>query len=172
VPVPLGAQHLLAFADHALAERAFAAILADERLGYVWLIEDETRIVGYVVVALRFGMEYGGLMACLDDLFVLPQSRNKGLSTAVRLLEQIGHARAGELRAEADAYVAWVESQSAESFGGLRDLLQQLARAGEVEEHLRSGPVFFVLLPDVGEGVSQARGRRNYQIGRQRGSRH
>lgn len=26
-------------------------------------------------------MEYGGLMACLDDLFVAPQSRNKGLTT-------------------------------------------------------------------------------------------
>ncbi len=27
-------------------------------------------------------MEYGGLIACLDDLFVVPQSRNRGLSTA------------------------------------------------------------------------------------------
>ena len=68
--------------DHALAESAFAAILADERLGYVWLIDEETRNVGYIVVTLRFGMEYGGLMACLDDLFVVQQSRNKGLSTA------------------------------------------------------------------------------------------
>jgi VWFA-related protein len=31
------------------------------------------------------------------------------------------------LRAEANAYVGWIESQSAESFGGLRDLLHQLA---------------------------------------------
>jgi VWFA-related protein len=31
------------------------------------------------------------------------------------------------LRAEADAYVFWIESQSAESFGGLRDLLHQLS---------------------------------------------
>jgi GNAT superfamily N-acetyltransferase len=38
--------------------------------------------VGYVVLTLRFGMEYGGLMACLDDLFVVPQSRNNGLTTA------------------------------------------------------------------------------------------
>ena len=38
--------------------------------------------VGYVVLTLRFDMEYGGLMACLDDLFVVPQSRNKRLTTA------------------------------------------------------------------------------------------
>jgi GNAT superfamily N-acetyltransferase len=67
--------------DEALAERAFSTILADERLGYVWLIDEENQIVGYVVLTLRFGMEYGGLMACLDDLFVVPHSRNKGLST-------------------------------------------------------------------------------------------
>jgi len=68
--------------DQELAERAFAAILSDERLGYVWLIDDEAKVVGYVVLTLRFGMEYGGLMACIDDLFVVPQSRNKGLTTA------------------------------------------------------------------------------------------
>ena len=64
------------------AEKAFTAILSDERLGYVWLIDDEAKVVGYVVLTLRFGMEYGGLMACLDDLFVVPQSRNNGLTTA------------------------------------------------------------------------------------------
>jgi GNAT superfamily N-acetyltransferase len=68
--------------NRALAETAFDAILSDQRLGYVWLIDEETRNVGYVVLTFRFGMEYGGLMACLDDLFVVPQSRNKGLSTA------------------------------------------------------------------------------------------
>jgi GNAT superfamily N-acetyltransferase len=71
--------------DRAHAERAFAAVLADERLGFVWLIDEETKNVGYLVLTLRFGMEYGGLMACLDDLFVVPQSRNKGLSTAALL---------------------------------------------------------------------------------------
>jgi GNAT superfamily N-acetyltransferase len=38
--------------------------------------------VGYVVLTLKFGMEYGGSIACLDDLFVVPASRNRGLSTA------------------------------------------------------------------------------------------
>ena len=63
------------------AESAFSEILADERLGYVWLIVDESDSVGYIVVTLRFGMEYGGLIACVDDLFMLPRSRDKGLCT-------------------------------------------------------------------------------------------
>ena len=71
--------------DRELAEKAFAAILSDERLGYVWLIDDEAKVAGYIVLTLRFGMEYGGLMACVDDLFVVPQSRNKGLATAALL---------------------------------------------------------------------------------------
>ncbi len=67
--------------DCRAAEKAFTAILADERLGYVWIIDEKGTVVGYIVLTLRFGMEYGGLMACLDDLFVVPQSRNRGLST-------------------------------------------------------------------------------------------
>ena len=68
--------------DRDLAEKAFAAILSDERLGYVWLIDEETKVVGYIVLTLGLGMEYGGLMACIDDLFVVPHGRNKGLATA------------------------------------------------------------------------------------------
>lgn len=64
------------------ATEAFAAILEDERLGFVWIIEAEDRAVGHVVLTLRYAMEYGGFIACLDDLFVRPDWRNQGLSTA------------------------------------------------------------------------------------------
>jgi GNAT superfamily N-acetyltransferase len=67
--------------DHARAKAAFAAILADERLGYVWIIQAERQDVGHLVLTLRFAMEYGGLIACLDDLYVKPGWRNRGLST-------------------------------------------------------------------------------------------
>ncbi|NJM27208.1 MAG: GNAT family N-acetyltransferase [Pseudanabaena sp. RU_4_16] len=71
--------------DRPLAEKAFADILADTRLGYVWIVDKNGKDVGYVVVTLRYGMEYGGSIACIDDLFVIPQSRNRGLSTAALL---------------------------------------------------------------------------------------
>ena len=38
--------------------------------------------VGYVVVTFVYGMEYGGLMAFVDDFFVRPAFRNSGLGTA------------------------------------------------------------------------------------------
>ncbi len=68
--------------DRTLAESAFTAVLSDQRLGCIWLIEADSAPVGHVVVTFRFGMEYGGLIACLDDLYVIPASRNQGLSTA------------------------------------------------------------------------------------------
>jgi GNAT superfamily N-acetyltransferase len=81
--------------DHELAACAFGAILADERLGYVWIIQTEHQDVGHLVMTLRYGMEYGGLIACLDDLYVRPAYRNRGLSTAAltevrNLCERVG----------------------------------------------------------------------------------
>jgi GNAT superfamily N-acetyltransferase len=64
------------------AASAFGPILDDERLGYVWIIQKGRDDVGHLVLALRYAMEYGGLVACLDDLYVRPVWRNKGLGTA------------------------------------------------------------------------------------------
>lgn len=84
--------------DRTHAERAFASLLAEERLGCAWLLDDEGRDAGYVVLTLRFGMEYGGMIACIDDLFVLPQHRNRGLSTAA-LVEIRDFCRSKGIRA-------------------------------------------------------------------------
>ena len=64
------------------AAEAFTAVIADERLGYVWLIQEAGEDVGHVVITLKYAMEYGGLIACLDDLFVRKEWRNRGLSSA------------------------------------------------------------------------------------------
>ena len=53
--------------DRPHAEEAFAALLGDPRLGRIWLIEQDSASVGYVVLTFVFGMEYGGLMAVVDE---------------------------------------------------------------------------------------------------------
>jgi GNAT superfamily N-acetyltransferase len=68
--------------DRGRADAAFTALLSDPRLGRVWLIEQAAAAVGYVVVTFVYGMEYGGLMAFVDDFFVRPAFRNSGLGTA------------------------------------------------------------------------------------------
>jgi GNAT superfamily N-acetyltransferase len=68
--------------NQARAGAAFAALVADERLGYVWIIQAEHQDVGHMVLTLRYAMEYGGVIACLDDLYVKQDWRNRGLGTS------------------------------------------------------------------------------------------
>jgi len=61
---------------------AFAALLKDERRGYVWFIQSDGRDVGYIVVTLCHSMTFGGLVGIVDDFFVQPAYRGKGLGKA------------------------------------------------------------------------------------------
>lgn len=67
--------------DKTQGTKAFSSVLDDERNGFIYLIEKSSVVVGYVVVTFKFGMEYGGIVACIDDLFVKTKNRNQGLST-------------------------------------------------------------------------------------------
>jgi len=64
------------------ARRAFAELIADPSLGQVWLLEVESAPVGYLVLALGFSLQHGGRDAFVDDLYVLPDHRGRGLGTA------------------------------------------------------------------------------------------
>ena len=60
---------------------AFATLLADPRLGGVWLAEANGVAVGHAVLTLGFSMEYGGLRGFIDDLSVRPAARGQGAGT-------------------------------------------------------------------------------------------
>jgi len=45
------------------ATDAFTALLADERLGHIWIIQSDSKDVGYVVVTLCHSMTFGGMAA-------------------------------------------------------------------------------------------------------------
>jgi GNAT superfamily N-acetyltransferase len=64
------------------ATEAFSSLLADERFGHIWFIEDHTKDVGYVVVTLCYSMNYGGLTAIVDDFFIQRPFRGAGLGKA------------------------------------------------------------------------------------------
>ena len=64
--------------DPRRAADAFAALLADGRLGNVWLIRTETQDVGYVVVTFCHSLEFGGKNAFVDDLFIQAAFRGAG----------------------------------------------------------------------------------------------
>lgn len=64
------------------ATEAFTSLLSDERLGHVWFVQSDSRDVGYVVVTLCHSMTFGGLTAVIDDFYVEPAFRGKGLGKA------------------------------------------------------------------------------------------
>ena len=79
--------------DRERAAAAFTALLSDSRLGRVWLIEQAAAAVGYVVVTFVYGMEYGGLIAFVDDFFVRPAFRSSGLGTATLAAARVMRVR-------------------------------------------------------------------------------
>lgn len=68
--------------DRAWAADAFGELLQDPSLGMVWLLEVDGAPAGHLVLAVRFAMEFGGLLAYIDDLFVKRDFRRQGVARA------------------------------------------------------------------------------------------
>ena len=80
------------------AAQAFAGLLADERLGRLWLIEHLGEPAGYVALTVGYSMEFGGLRGFVDDLFVRAAHRGRGLASAA-LEEVLDECEAMDVRA-------------------------------------------------------------------------
>jgi ribosomal protein S18 acetylase RimI-like enzyme len=75
-----GSGHVL---DRARAAQGFRQLLADARLGGAWIALDPSGPVGYIVLSVRHSMEVAGPEGVVDDLFVLPAARRRGLASAL-----------------------------------------------------------------------------------------
>ena len=65
--------------DEPKSRRALGELLADGRLGRVWVIARDGGDVGYMVVAFGFSLEFGGRDAFLDELYVREGQRGGGI---------------------------------------------------------------------------------------------
>ncbi|HUR32863.1 MAG TPA: GNAT family N-acetyltransferase [Vicinamibacterales bacterium] len=78
----------------AQAARTFERLLAAPDRGLVWLMVHEGQPAGFVVLTVSFSMEFGGLRGFVDDLFVAPAFRRRGLaSEALEVLKEACHTR-------------------------------------------------------------------------------
>jgi GNAT superfamily N-acetyltransferase len=82
----------LAF-DEEAARGALEPLLADPRLGEVWLAEESGATLGYGVLCFGWSLEFHGKDAFVDEIFLVPGSRGTGLGR--RLLAHL-EARARE----------------------------------------------------------------------------
>lgn len=73
--------------DLEAASAALAELIENPDLGRLWLILGYGKPVGYIAVTFGFSLEYHGRDAFIDDLFIQPGFRGRGLG--MRVLEAI-----------------------------------------------------------------------------------
>lgn len=76
---------------------ALKALAAGAPFGQAWLIELAGTAVGYVVLTTGFSVEAGGLEGCIDELYLMPEVRDRGLGRQVLVLIEM-EARAIGIR--------------------------------------------------------------------------
>jgi GNAT superfamily N-acetyltransferase len=76
-------------------EALLADLLAHPERGTCWVADDGAELSGYLLAVYMFSLEHGGMMAEIDELFVLPHHRSSGTGTALlTAAEQFMKARA------------------------------------------------------------------------------
>jgi ribosomal protein S18 acetylase RimI-like enzyme len=70
----------LAF-DETIDCEVLSHFLTNELLGQAWLIQQDDRVVGYIVLTLGFSLEYRGRDAFIDEFYLQPQYRGQGIGT-------------------------------------------------------------------------------------------
>jgi len=61
------------------AERAFEQLILSPERGGVWILECDATPAGLIVLTVMYAMEYGGLRGFVDDFYVRPRFRKRGL---------------------------------------------------------------------------------------------
>lgn len=73
-------------------------LIAAPRLGAAWVAEGQGRLTGYLVAVTVLSLEHGGLMAEIDELFVLPEARSHGVGARLLAAAEAALAARGCVR--------------------------------------------------------------------------
>jgi ribosomal protein S18 acetylase RimI-like enzyme len=80
-------------AEH--AEQLLRAFLSQPDLGRGWIAHDDQQVLGYLLCSRVFSFEYGGPTATIDELYVIGESRGRGVGkllvgTAETAMRELG----------------------------------------------------------------------------------
>jgi len=71
------------------ARAALEALLSEPERGRVWIATDGATAVGFVVLTFGYSLEFHGRDAFVDELYIRPTHRRRGLgAAALRILEE------------------------------------------------------------------------------------
>ena len=79
-------------------EMLLQRLLDEPRLGAAWVAEESGQLAGYLVAATVLSLEHGGLMAEIDELFVLPEQRTRGIGAQLLAAAEAALAARGYVR--------------------------------------------------------------------------
>ncbi len=84
--------------DEQNARIALSQFLSAGEYGIIWIIQIAGQAVGYIVLTYDFSLEFHGRTACLDELFICEEYRNRGVGQqALQFVED--YCRASKIKA-------------------------------------------------------------------------
>ncbi len=66
---------------------ALVRLLGNRRLGSIWILRDESKAVGYVILTFNFDLEFGGFEGLVTDLYI--EERYRGHRLGERALDVV-----------------------------------------------------------------------------------
>lgn len=74
---------------------AVEKLIDNPAVGRLWLVMIGHDVVGYVVVTLGYSLELVGPDACLQDVYIIPPARSRGIGRAATQMALAESARLG-----------------------------------------------------------------------------
>ena len=87
-------------------ELVLQRLLAEPRLGAIWVAESDARLVGYLIAVLVLSVEHHGFMGEIDEFFVVPEARASGIGTQLLAAAETALAARGCVRLQLQLGVA------------------------------------------------------------------
>ncbi len=76
-------------------EKSVKKLISDRSLGGIWLISVDVEIVGYIALCTGYSIEFAGLDAFVDEFYIHPKSRGKGIGTKTLELVKVEAKKMG-----------------------------------------------------------------------------
>lgn len=70
------------------ARAAVLHLLANDRVGRIWIAREDQEPLGYLVLTFGYSLEHHGVVAFVDELFVAADWRGRGLGTSALALAE------------------------------------------------------------------------------------
>ena len=106
LPLVAGLHEEMGFdTDDAHREAAVAPLLDGSPHGAIWLVGPRRSPVGYIAVTFGWSVEYGGLDGIVDELYIRPAVRGRGMGAEAldAIVKAMREAGVKALHLEADA---------------------------------------------------------------------